>query len=218
MLLGVPFILIVWFRNFYYTGYLPINASGIYDNTGASYNVSRILTASGTVNATLYDAYSPPYQTAGSTATYFFFFAAYLATMVWAVLHYHTEMWNGIKAAFKGNNSRDAYNDVHNRLMKAYPEVPEWWFGIVFVICFAMACVAVEIYDTQMPIWAVVLSCVLCLVFTIPTSIVMAVTNADVGLSALPPSLSSLIRLVRELTSLALVLCRRCDGGDDRRV
>jgi hypothetical protein len=137
----------------YYTGYLPINASGIYDNTGASYNVSRILTASGTVDAALYDAYSPPYQTAGNTAVYFFFFAAYLATMVWAVLNYHKEMWNGVRAAFKGHSARDAYSDVHNRLMKAYPEVPEWWFGIVFVICFVLACVSVEIYDTGESSW-----------------------------------------------------------------
>jgi OPT family oligopeptide transporter len=34
-----------------------------------------------------------------------------------------------------------------------------------------------------MPIWAVVFSCVMCLIFTIPTSIVAAVTNYNIGLN-----------------------------------
>lgn len=44
--------------------------------------------------------------------------------------------------------ARDAYSDVHNRLMRVYPEVPEWWFGAILVVSLIFGIVANEVYHT----------------------------------------------------------------------
>jgi hypothetical protein len=66
--------------------------------------------------------------------------------------------------------------DVHARLMSQYPQVPEWYYVILFgmyrrtirpiagltyfdiAITFAFACICVSVWPTGLPIWALVLS------------------------------------------------------------
>lgn len=42
-----------------------MNTSGLFDNTGEAYNVSRVLNPDYTINEGAYAAYSSPYQSAG---------------------------------------------------------------------------------------------------------------------------------------------------------
>lgn len=89
-----------------------------------------------TLNITAYERYSDVYQSAGNAMVFFAFFAIYTSTLVHVGLYYRKELTAGVKAAFKRKNPREAYADVHNRLMLAYPEIPEWWFGLVVSVCF----------------------------------------------------------------------------------
>lgn len=43
----------------WYGAFLPMSDSSTYDNTGSTYNVSRILTADFTLNEEAYRSYSP---------------------------------------------------------------------------------------------------------------------------------------------------------------
>lgn len=36
-------------------------------------------------------------------------------------------------------------DDIHAKLMRNYPEVPDWWYGLVFVGFFGMCIIAVEV-------------------------------------------------------------------------
>ncbi len=36
-------------------------------------------------------------------------------------------------------------DDIHAKLMKYYPEVPDWWYGSVFTIFFIMGLLAVAV-------------------------------------------------------------------------
>ncbi|KAG0271009.1 hypothetical protein BGZ95_001260 [Linnemannia exigua] len=75
--------------------------------------------------------------------------------------------------------------DIHTALMRAYPEIPGWWFGILFVICFTMAvfvCITTEI---RLPVYALILALVLAAVFTIPMAIIQALSSSQVGLNVL---------------------------------
>lgn len=87
------------------------------------------------------------------------------ATMVHVALYYRTEVINGVRAVFQRKNVRTtskrcrllilfqprlAYNDVHNRLMRKYKEVPEWWYMTILCVALAFGIAANEVYQTQM--------------------------------------------------------------------
>jgi len=80
-------------------------------------------------------------------------------------------------------SARDAYNDVHNRLMRHYSEVPEWWFGVVLVISIIFGIIVNEHYKTDFPIWGIFFGLLLNAIFLVPTGIVNAVTNQTITLN-----------------------------------
>jgi len=65
--------------------------------------------------------------------------------------------------------------------MQYYPEVPMWWYGIIFIISFAFLCITIISIPTQLPIWAAVIAIFISFTLSIPLSIITAVTNQDVA-------------------------------------
>ncbi len=61
--------------------------------------------------------------------------------------------------------------------MMSYPEVPAWWYGSLFLVAFVFGVVAIEVYPTQFPVWAFILSLIIGFVFVIPVGIIRAITN-----------------------------------------
>ena len=68
-------------------------------------------------------------------------------------------------------------HDVHSRLMQAYPEVPMWWYIVTGIISFAIFCTSIEIFPTQLPIWAAFIGVAMATVAAIPIGILQAITN-----------------------------------------
>ncbi|KAJ6787667.1 hypothetical protein PWT90_09570 [Aphanocladium album] len=93
------FILIaIYWTNKSWTGYLPINSSSIFDNTGELYNISRVIDPQrAVVLEDKYKEYSPPFYTAGNLVTYGAFFMFYPVTMVFVLL----DAWRPLLKAFR---------------------------------------------------------------------------------------------------------------------
>lgn len=70
--------------------------------------------------------------------------------------------------------------DIHSRLMQVYPEVPWWWYAIVGVVSFALFCGAIEMYPTQLPIWAAVIGILIAFILSVPLAMLQAITNQQV--------------------------------------
>ena len=70
-------------------------------------------------------------------------------------------------------------------MMSAYKEVPTWWYGAIFVVAFIFGVVAIEIFPTQFPVWALVLALVIGFIFVIPIGIIQAITNQQIGLNVI---------------------------------
>jgi hypothetical protein len=68
-------------------------------------------------------------------------------------LYYPRQIWNGLKSAFSAEHRRRYHNDVHNRLMAVYPEVPQWWYAGIWVISFVLAAVALAKFLPEAPVW-----------------------------------------------------------------
>ncbi|KAF9134100.1 hypothetical protein BGX30_012048 [Mortierella sp. GBA39] len=75
--------------------------------------------------------------------------------------------------------------DIHTYLMRTYPEIPGWWFGILFVICFTMAVFVCITSEIRLPVYSLILALVLAAVFAIPMAIIQALSSSQVGLNVL---------------------------------
>lgn len=69
--------------------------------------------------------------------------------------------------------------------MQAYPEVPWFWYAGVGVASTVFLLVSIEIYPTQLPIWAAAFAVVLSLVLAIPLGMLQAITNQSVNLQVM---------------------------------
>ena len=72
-------------------------------------------------------------------------------------------------------------DDIHAKLMRNYPEVPDWWYFVAFCVYFSLAIVAVEVWDTGVPVWALLLSIILPIVYILPSGFIFAMTGQGVS-------------------------------------
>ncbi|CAD1810437.1 OPT family small oligopeptide transporter [Candida parapsilosis] len=176
-------ILIFWvvvpaisFTNTWYGDYLPISSSGSYDNKQQSYEVARIVDPKTlTFRKDEYEKYSPLFLSTTFAISYGLSFASILATIVHTVLFHGKEIIEQFKLKEKP--------DVHNRLMARYRRVPEWWFLVSFLVFFAMSIATVRAWETEMPVWALIVALLIAMFFLLPVAIIYARTNIGVGLN-----------------------------------
>lgn len=132
-LIGVVTFFIIGASIFHYTGtwyaeFLPMSDSGTYDNTGAPYNVSRILTPEFTLDEQAYQSYSPLFISTTFAISYGLSFAAITSLIVYTYLHHGPMIWSQWK------NSKNDDADIHMKMMRKYPEAPTWWYMSLFVL------------------------------------------------------------------------------------
>ena len=108
---------------------MPIVSRGSFDNTGHAYNVSRILTSQATIDEAAYKAYSPLFISTAFAISYGLSFASIPATLTHIFLYYRKQIWT------QARRSLSEQPDIHARLMSVYPQVPDWWYALVFREC-----------------------------------------------------------------------------------
>lgn len=177
-------VLIFWiavpaihYSNTWYAQYLPLSSSSSYDRFGQTYNVSKIIDkATLTFDKAAYLEYSPLFLSTTFAISYGLSFAAMFATLVHTALFHGKDIINQFK--------RKEKPDVHMRLMRDnYKEVPEWWFLAVFLIFFALSVVTIRCWNTEMPVYALIIALLIAIVFLLPVGIIFALTNIGVGLN-----------------------------------
>jgi hypothetical protein len=71
--------------------------------------------------------------------TYLIGFALMTCVIVHTILYHGHSLLNGIKRI------RVEPDDIHAKLMRNYPEVPDWWYLLALAGFFSMAIIAVEV-------------------------------------------------------------------------
>jgi OPT family oligopeptide transporter len=135
--------------------------------------VQQILT-NGTFDAAKYSAYSPLLMSSAGAIAYGLAFASFAAVLV------HTFIWYRHDIVRRFRHSLKDETDIHSRLMQAYPEVPQLWYGILGVTALVVLIVVVAIYPTELPVWALLLSLLLAAIVSVPTGMLQAVTNQPI--------------------------------------
>lgn len=97
-------------------------------------------------------------------------------------------LWRSFRRPRTGGDGEldgDEDADVHTRLMKQYPEVPEYWFFGVLLCAAACGIACVTAYPTFTTPAVVPYGILLALIFVVPLGIVCAVTGNTIGLNVL---------------------------------
>lgn len=96
-----------------------------------------------------------------------------------AFLYYRKQIW------VQSRRALSEQPDIHARLMSKYKQVPEWWYAVVFAVMFVFGLVSIEVWHTEMPVWAFVFALLISFVYTVPIGMIQAITNQQVGLNGL---------------------------------
>ncbi|KAG9026338.1 hypothetical protein FRB95_008983 [Tulasnella sp. JGI-2019a] len=171
---------VMYYKNVFFSHYLPMSSSMSFDNLGHTYNASRVV-VDGTFQPDLYKAYSPLYISITFAISYGLSFGTLTATIV------HTWLWyrRDIRRQFSASLKDTAQQDIHARLMLAYPEVPQWWYAVIGVSAFTLGTITIRVWDTQLPFWAYVVSILISVVYLVPIGMIQAITNMQVGLNVI---------------------------------
>lgn len=124
-------ILIMYYKNAFWSAYIPINSNGAFNNQMESYNISMALNADSQLDVAKYKTYGPPYYAIANLFVTGGNFVYYTFSVVYVFIRY----WRPLKKAFVGmvvNTIRrrsiyTGFDDSHSRMMRRYKEVPEWW-------------------------------------------------------------------------------------------
>ncbi|KAG0240840.1 hypothetical protein BGW41_006595 [Actinomortierella wolfii] len=165
----------VYYTNLWDSKNYPILSDGLFLPNGASYDVRAVMT-DGKFDREKYLAYGPMRISSMFAIAYGIGFAGLCATVV------HVALYHGEDIVKRWRNSREEHEDIHCRLMKAYPEVPNWWYALLFVIVIALTFVTCVVWD-YMPWWAVFLALAVVAIFVLPIGVTSAVTNVQPGLN-----------------------------------
>ena len=106
-----------------------------------------------------YLEYGPPYYAIANI----FVTGANFIYYTFSIVYVFTKYWRQIKKAFVGmvvntwkrRSIYSGFSDGQTRLMQQYKEVPEWWYGIIFVFGFAVSIISLTAWPTQTPWWSI---------------------------------------------------------------
>jgi OPT oligopeptide transporter protein len=101
----------------------------VFDNTGSTYNLSKIVNADGSFNLEAYQAYSPLFLPLSSAMTYGLSFASIAALLT------HTLLYNSKQIWINAHHTLREQPDIHAHLMSVYKQVPNWWYFSIFCVC-----------------------------------------------------------------------------------
>ncbi|KAI9012599.1 OPT family small oligopeptide transporter [Phycomyces nitens] len=170
---------ITYYTNVWDAKTFPIITSALFDNKGELWNNSRVLYENNTLNVEAYEEYGPMRMSTFFAFTYGIMFAGLTAVLT------HTALYHGKDIISQFKQSREKNDDIHCKLMRAYPEVPSWWYYSVLLASFGASFVVIYVWPIGLPWWGLILAISIPIVFVLPIGIIQAVTNQQPGLNVI---------------------------------
>ncbi|KAJ5160997.1 hypothetical protein N7492_006389 [Penicillium capsulatum] len=178
-----------YYTNVWFTGYLPFQSSKVFDNTGGTYKVNKIVDAASgyQIDVQKYAAYSPVYMPITYALNMFgLSFATLSSLLVWCFLeHRHVMAAAARRVPQIILESIPGRVKTPNKDETGEAEVPMWWYLISCASALFMSIFAVEYWDVELRWYGVLLSCVVALVFYPGLALVYATSNLKINIDIL---------------------------------
>ncbi|OIW18428.1 hypothetical protein TanjilG_13180 [Lupinus angustifolius] len=167
-----------WKFNTFDARKFPIFSNQLFTSAGKKYDTTKILTANYDLDIDAYNKYSKLYLSPIFALSIGSGFLRFTATLVHVALFYGSDIMRQSKSAMS-----NVKLDVHGRLMKAYKQVPEWWFQIILFGSIALSLVMCFVWkrDVQLPWWGMLFAFALAFIVTLPIGVIQATTNQQPG-------------------------------------
>lgn len=185
----------------YNFSYMPFNSSQSFDRFGSIYNVTSVLNAAElTINNEAYQSYSQLYLGTTYYIVFWTGFATMTSVLVHTILYHGRAIWRGIRGI------QTEEDDVHSKMMRKYRETPMWWYLIIIILAFVMAVICCEIYDTGLPVWGLLLSLIIPVVYYLPSGFVFALTGATIGVNLVSELIAGYVLPSKSLPNMMIKL------------
>ncbi|PVG01711.1 putative oligopeptide transporter [Serendipita vermifera] len=181
----IGFVLLYWFALpiLYYTnvwklGYLPMGGQASFDRFGKKYQIMNIFnTTTKSFDLDAYMEYSALYLPGPYALVYLLAFTLASCILTHTILYHGKTILNGLKKV------QTEEEDIHFKLMRKYPEVPDSWYLTIVIAFFMLVVVAIEIWPTGMPVWGMALSLIIPILYLLPCGLVFAVTGQGIAIN-----------------------------------
>ncbi|KAE9602097.1 hypothetical protein Lal_00049664 [Lupinus albus] len=167
-----------WKFNTFDARKFPIFSNQLFTSSGQKYDTTKILTSNYDLDIDAYNKYSKLYLSPIFALSIGSGFLRFTATLVHVALFYGSDIMRQSRQAMS-----NVKLDAHGRLMKAYKQVPEWWFQIILFGSMALSLVMCFVWkkDVQLPWWGFLFAFALAFIVTLPIGVIQATTNQQPG-------------------------------------
>ncbi|GJJ75282.1 hypothetical protein EMPS_07640 [Entomortierella parvispora] len=159
---------------------VPLSSHLFYGN-GSSFDVTAYLESDNTLNEAKYDAGPPVSMTPMYALNFFYSFISLGACVAHIAVFHGREVLDTFRSISHTRNTED----IHTKLMKVYPEVPQWWYAVFYVVMLALSIVVCECYGLQLPWWGLLVAVIIGWALTFPICALTAITGNGPGLNVI---------------------------------
>jgi hypothetical protein len=96
--------------------------------------------------------------------------------------------------------------DIHNRLMRAYPDVPESFFLVFLVVLIILQILILSTTAFAMPVWSILLCVFIALCSILPIGLITAVSGQRLGLNVMTEFIIGLLIPGKTIAGLAVLV------------
>ncbi|RUS22850.1 oligopeptide transporter protein [Endogone sp. FLAS-F59071] len=150
----------------------------VFLQNGTTYPVLKLITPENTFNETAYAEYGPPIVSSYFMWTIFFSYASYVSAIISIMLFAGPKLIGTAREFI--NKEKKPYKDLLNKLQSAYPEVPYWWWGALFLVSFVSILFCILFGGLYMPWWTFVIAVVVAAIIVTPMAYIYAISNYQV--------------------------------------
>ncbi|KNE72008.1 OPT family small oligopeptide transporter [Allomyces macrogynus ATCC 38327] len=169
---------------------IPLNNTKLTDKNGKKTSADALVDPhTHEIIQSLYEDKKPLYISPFFAWSYF----GSMASFTSALSHTITFFGPDILRSFRTIRQGDDEDDIHNRLMKAYPEVPDSWYYGFFCLTAILAIIVCHFSGIGMAWWATLLSMAVSIIGTIPIAIVLATSGVSLYMNVIAEFVYGLI-------------------------
>ncbi|KAF5347867.1 hypothetical protein D9758_013819 [Tetrapyrgos nigripes] len=162
----------------------PFLSQALFTDNGTDYDQLAILDENFRLDKAKLDEQGLPWFASSQVLTKIGSNLAIGSVITHVFLWYGKDIINAIQQYRKGEAE-----DPHYAKMKAYPEVPMWWYAAVFIISFAMAMATIYTGGSGLPWWGLIVAIIFSAIFLPFVVLVYAITG-------FVPDVQSLMQIV----------------------
>ncbi|KAF9172483.1 hypothetical protein BGX21_008434 [Mortierella sp. AD011] len=154
--------------------------SRLYHEDGSAFDVVPLLNGDYSLNETKYEAGMPAVMTPMYALAFTVGFISLSACVSHIICFHGASILKAWRSATAGGD-----RDIHTKMMDTYPEVPQYWYAIFYILMLALSIFVITEYDLGLPWWGLLVGAAIGWVMTLPICAMQAITGFSPGLNVI---------------------------------